>query len=339
MPTQSIKVADSIEAAYEAAYEKGWTDGLPIVPPTPARVEKMLSGTKRSPGEVVGVIPPANGAATIEKIAINAVMAGCLPEYLPVVLAAFQAVLKPEYDLFGVQTTTNPVAPLAIINGPIRKKLDINSGHGCLGPGWRANATIGRAIRLGLVNIGAATPGIGSRSTMGQPARYSFCTGENEEESPWEPLHVEKGYKPEESTVTMAAIEGMTNISEYWSKSVEGILTMIANSMISPGSHNVFAGRPDEGVVIIGSERAQRLGMELSKREVKEFLCQHAVLPLVNVCQELQEDILRMGRAKDGMVPVLTSPDGLTVVVAGGVGPQSLYLSPFRCTVTAPIAD
>lgn len=148
---------------------------------------------------------------------------------------------------------------------------------------------------------------------------------------------MEKGYKPEQSTVTTIGIEGMTNISEMFSKSAESILKMIANSMTAAGSHNVEQARPDEGFLLMGAERAQRVGEEMSKQQVKEFLCRHAVVPVANLCQELQEHIARIGRAKDGIIPAFTSPDRINIVVAGGIGHQSLYLAPVRRSATAVI--
>ena len=172
--------------------ERGWSDGLPVLPPTGAAVEIMVAASGLDSNFSLGAMPPLNGRAAIEKLAANAVMAGCLPEYFPLVVAATKGVLLPGFNLDGVQTTTGNVAPMIIVNGPCRHRLKINSGANVLGQGWRANATIGRALRLIMANIGGATPGEFDKSTVGQPAKYTFCFGENEEASPWEPLHVER---------------------------------------------------------------------------------------------------------------------------------------------------
>ena len=177
---------------FDLYYEKGWTDGLPIYPPTEAAVGEMLRYTDRSPQDVVAIIPPKNGAATVEKIAINAVMAGCRPEYLPLLIAAIEAIVRPEYNLYGRQTTTHPGAHLVIINGPIRHELDVNCKHNVFGHGWRANATIGRALRLVLINVAGNKPGVTDMATHGHPGKYSFCMGEDEEGSPWTPFHVDR---------------------------------------------------------------------------------------------------------------------------------------------------
>jgi hypothetical protein len=179
--------------AIESLYARGVTDGLPVVPPTRALVERAVAATERAADDLVAVVPPNYGRATIEKIAINAVMAGCRSEYLPVVVAAVEAVCDDAFDLHGVSATTNAPAPLVIVNGPIRERLEINSGAGVFGPGSRANATIGRALRLVCLNLGGARPGAVSMSTLAHPGRYTYCIGEHEEASPWESLAVEHG--------------------------------------------------------------------------------------------------------------------------------------------------
>ena len=200
---------DEVDADYQA---RGWTDGLPIVPPTEARVREFLRHTKRDPREIVGVLPPRQGEATVEKIAANAVMAGCKPEYMPVILAALEALGDPLFNLDSVQATTHPVAPLIVVNGPIARQLEINGGYNCFGQGFRANVTIGRAVRLVLMNVGGGLPGSGGRATQGSPAKLAYCVAENEAESPWEPLHVEAGLPADTSTVTVFGCEGPHNI-------------------------------------------------------------------------------------------------------------------------------
>lgn len=187
---------------FEFMFDQGFSDGLPLVPPTPERVIRMLAGTSRDPQEVVAVVPPNMGAATVEKVAINAVMAGCKPEYLPVVLAAVEAICTDEYNIHGVMATTMGASPVLVVNGPIRHRLGMNMKLGALGQGNRANATIGRAVRLLVRNIGGARPGGTERSTLGSPMKITMCFAEWEERSPWSPLHVERGFRAEESVVT-----------------------------------------------------------------------------------------------------------------------------------------
>src|SRR6185295_19343688 len=200
-----LRVENDFGAVFSDMYGRGYTDGLPVIPPTEPAVRAMLEAANLEPNALLGVVPPEGGPATAEKVAINAVMAGCLPEYFPVVVAAIRAITEPKFNLLGVQTTTNPVGPVLIVNGPIRNEIGVNSGRGCLGPGWRANATIGRAIRLCMLNIGGCPPGDVDKAIHGMPGKLAFCFGEAEEESPWQPLHVDNGYTRQQSTVTAVA--------------------------------------------------------------------------------------------------------------------------------------
>lgn len=172
-----FKVTGDLGAVFTDMYARGITDGLPVIPPTESAVRAMLDAAGLPPDELLAVVPPEGGPATVEKVAINAVMAGCLPEYFSTVIAALRAITDPKFNLLGVQTTTNPVGPVLIINGPIRRQIDVNSGRGCLGPGHRANMTIGRAIRLCLLNIGGCPPGDVDKAIHGMPGKLSFCFG------------------------------------------------------------------------------------------------------------------------------------------------------------------
>src|SRR5438067_894958 len=190
----------------EDMLERGGSDGLPVVPPTPERVEAMLGG--RDPAVSLGPVPPAHGAATLERIAACAVLAGCRPLYFPLVVAAVEAALEPAFNAHGLAVTTQPAGPVAIVNGPVRDAAGLNSGMGALGPGTRANMTVGRALRLVLTLTGGARPGGLDRSTLGNPGKVGLCIAENEETSPWEPLHVERGFSRDTSTVTLLAADG-----------------------------------------------------------------------------------------------------------------------------------
>ncbi|MBI2907509.1 MAG: hypothetical protein HYX92_07650 [Chloroflexi bacterium] len=266
--SKKVRVStDSFQAALdtiELYFKKGWTDGLPIVPPTEANVQAMLKGTKRQPNEVIGVVPPRMGIATVEAIAVNAVMAGCLPAYLPVIIASVQAMLDDKFNLNGVQGTTHAATPLAIVSGPVCKKLGINGRVNVFGSGFRANATIGRAIRLILYNIGGGVPDEGDQSSLGNPGKYSFCIAENTAESPWEPLHVERGLRARDSGVTMFACEAPHHIG--------GGLPACAEHLAAPGSSST-AGTQGEVLVVVGTLVAERLARYgWSKRDVKEYI-------------------------------------------------------------------
>lgn len=211
----------------EAMFQRGWSDGLPLVPPTPARVVRMLGGTTRDPQDIVAVIPPDLVECTIEKIAINAVMAGCRPEYLPVVLAAVEAACTDEFNMHGLLATTWFSGPVIVVNGPIAKAIGMNSGINALGPGNRANATIGRALQLVVRNVGGGRPGEVDRATLGQPGKFTCCFAEHED-AYWEPMHVERGYRAGQNTVTLFAGEGVRGIVDQLSRTPESLTRSLA---------------------------------------------------------------------------------------------------------------
>jgi hypothetical protein len=215
----------------EAMFARGWSDGLPLVPPTEERVLRMLDGTSRDPQEVIGLVPPALAAATVEKIAINAVMAGCKPEYLPVVLAAVEAVLDEPFAMHGVLATTQFAAPVVVVNGPIRRQIGMNAKGNALGQGNRANSSIGRALQLVIRNIGEGRPQEVDRATLGNPGKLGYCFAEDEEGSCWEPLSVERGVKPGVSAVTVFAGFGLQGVVDQKSRDPESLARSMAESL------------------------------------------------------------------------------------------------------------
>lgn len=234
---------------HELMFEHGWSDGLPLVPPTEERVMKMLSGTTRSPAEVIGVIPPDNVPGTIEKVAINAVMAGCKPEYFPVALAAVEAACLDEFCMHGVLATTYFSAPIVIVNGPIADKIGMNWGHNVLGQGNRANSTIGRALQLVIRNVGGGKPGGVDRATLGQPGKVGFCFAEREHDSHWESLAVERGFRPDQSTVTLFAGGGVHPVGDQKSRDPESLTRSLALTLRTV-YHGKIYGRTDALLVI-----------------------------------------------------------------------------------------
>jgi hypothetical protein len=212
----------------EAAFERGWSDGLPIVPPTPERVARMLTGTTRAPDDAVAVVPPDLVECTVEKVAINAVMAGCKPEYLPVVLTAVEAACTDEFNMHGLLATTYFSSPVVIVNGPITRAIGMNSGVNALGQGNRANATIGRALQLVVRNVGGGRPGEVDRATLGNPGKYTFCFAEDEAGSPWEPLHVQRGLPEDASAVTLFAGDGVRGLVDQLSRTPESLARSLA---------------------------------------------------------------------------------------------------------------
>lgn len=323
-----VAVEDSLEAVYELFLERGWGDGLPIVPPTEERIHRMLSGTRRSPDQVVAALPPAGGEATVEKIAVNCVMAGCRPDYLPVVNAAIEAMADPRFNLYGVQTTTNPVTPAIIVNGPIRQALGLNSSYNCLGQGNRANATIGRAVRLVLTNVGGASPGVLDKATQGQPAKYTFCFAENEEESPWESLSVEQGLAPGTSAVTAVGAGGTIDINDPYCKTADGLLDLMAGSITPLGCGNMMhVGHGP--LLILCPEHAHLLaGQGYSKAEVKRGLYERAAVPLSRFPREVVEGRIRREQlSPDAILHPAPSPEEFILVVAGGAGHHTVFVA------------
>lgn len=219
----------------EICYERGWTDGLPVTPPTDERILRMLKGTKRSPGEVIGRIPPYLAECTIEKVAINAVMAGCKPEYMPVLLAAVEAALDPLFTLHGVLATTYFSGPVIIVNGPIARRIGMNSGINALGQGNRANATIGRALNLIVRNVGGGRPGEADRATLGAPSKYTLCFAEDESDPSWEPVSVARGFAREASTVTLFQGHGPEAFVDQKSRTPEALTKSLASSLVKIG--------------------------------------------------------------------------------------------------------
>jgi len=318
---QAESVADLLTRSYEHAYEQGWTDGLPIIPATPEAVEKFVAAAGRPADDLVALLPPRKGRATVEVIAVNAIMAGCRPEYMPVLIAAVEGVTDPSYPLELMQVTTNPMTPFLLVNGPVRNQLEINYGTGCLGPGWRANATIGRALRLVLINAGGALPGVYSKTSFGSPLRYSYICGENEEENPWTPFHVDRGFKREDSTVTAFKASNFCNISGGEGVGAEEILRQIATNM--PPMY----GGGDGVLLLVGVNHAQSLHEAgLTKRDIQQRLWEMARLPISHFAEAFSSTERGAGRGDDKTVWPARSPDEIYIAVAGGAGPQNVYI-------------
>lgn len=333
LKSERLSFENSLEEIEDELYERGCTDGLPIVPPTPERVARMIAFNNLDPQELVAAkIAPQNGPATVEKIAINAIMAGCRPEHLPVVIAAVEAMTSEGFDLFGVQATTHPCAMVVMVNGPIRKQLDINCGSGAMGPGWRANAAIGRAVRLIMLNLGGAAPGNVDKSTQGTPAKYTFCFGENEEESPWEPFHVARGFDAEDSTVTVLGLEGPQDINGQDSTRADSFLKILANSLVSPGTSNFRFTTGSDLVVCLGPEHALILGREgVTRRQVQEYLFEHCRVPVDKFTEEHVARRLSTPAQYgdwDGVspVPIVLAPENFLITVVGGAGLHSSWM-------------
>ena len=310
-------ILSQLEDPIETAYDRGWSDGLPIVPPTEARVLKMLGGTQRDPGEVVGVIPPDLAECTVEKVAINAVMAGCKPEYLPVVLAAVEASCIEAFCMHGLLATTWFSSPVVIVNGPIAKKIGMNSGGNALGQGNRANATIGRALQLVIRNVGGGRPGGIDRATLGNPGKYTFCFAEDEEGSPWEPLSVERGIEEGASAVTLFAGDGVQGVFDQLSRTPESLTKSFA-ACLRTVAHPKMAMTSDAFLVICPEHMRVYREAGWSKQKVKEEIGKHLMTPgseLIRGAGDIAEGLPE--HFKDATIPKFR-PGGLNLVHAGG---------------------
>jgi len=264
--------SSKLEDEAEAAFDRGWTDGLPVVPPTEVRVARMLGGTARSPDEVVAVVPPDLVPCTVEKVAVNAVLAGCKPEYLPVVIAAVEAACTDEFNMHGVLATTYFAGPVVVVNGPVARAIGMNSGTNALGQGNRANATIGRALQLVVRNVGGGRPGGVDRATLGQPGKYTFCFAEDEEGSPWEPLSVSRGMPAGASAVTLFAGEAPRAVVDQRSRTPESLARTLAACLRTVAHPKLVLGF--DAMVVVSPEHARvfasagwdraRLGFELA---------------------------------------------------------------------------
>jgi len=343
----------TLEAVNNLFLEKGWGDGFPVIPPTPAAVERMLKGSSRKPQDVVSIMEPGFGIASVEKLAINAVIAGCQPEHLPVLIAAVEALAEPQCILREMQVSTVPEAPLLLINGPIAKRLRINSGTTAMGPGAinYANTVIGRSLRLSLMNIGDCYPGEADINTMGLPTKYSMCIAENEDASPWSPYHVESGYKPQESTVTVVAVSGVASIVDVSSTEPETILDVAASALqftgSAPAGDWLRGGKINPALnkkvlaqhtLLIAPDHARIMAQAgWSKADVKNYLHRTARMPLKRLFRgrDLKRDsfgnwfdrpdLQWMEEYPDMEVPIAASPDSFVVAVAGGPGNVSEF--------------
>jgi len=336
---------DSLEAINRLLYSRGWTDGLPVIPPTVERWEAMLEGAGLHPDTEIGLIEPRLGQATVGKVATNAVMAGCEPAHMPVLIAAARGMTDPILNLKAVQSTTHPCAVMGLVNGPIAAEIDVNGTYNAMGQGTLANAAIGRAMRLMLLNIGGATPGIIDRATQGTPAKYGFCFAENEAENPWgEPLHVERGFDAGTSTITLAGVEGPHNVNDHYADSAEEILLQIAGMIAAIGSNNAYLR--GEILVALGPEHAHLIHRDgFSKDDARRFLFEHAIIPgnLISrptrklLADRVPERLIGPD-GRDGL-RMVTEREQIMFAVVGGAGRHSAVIHSFGNTraVTVPI--
>jgi hypothetical protein len=301
----------------EAYQDRGWTDGLPVVPPSARAIAAALAATGLAASAVVGEIPGRNTAVTAEKLAINAVMAGCRPEYTPVVAAAVRGLCDPAFAYHGPASSTGGSAMILIVNGPIAKRLGLNAGNNAFGQGWRPNATIGRAVRLVMMNAMNTRPGFLDRATLGNPGKYAFCFAENEAASPWGPFHASRGFRPEQSAVTVYACNSLNQVYNQLAARPEPLLRCFADALCHTGIPNVVGF--NESLVVFAGEHTDVLRESgWSRGDVQHFLIEHA--------RRTVADFKRAGRLPGEPTledettwrRVFQDPDDILIVFAGG---------------------
>ncbi|HJL90474.1 MAG TPA: hypothetical protein QF905_09100 [Acidimicrobiales bacterium] len=314
-------------------FARGWTDGLPVVPPTEARVERMLSGTSRNPADLVAVVPPDLVDCTVEKVAINAVMAGCLPEYLPVVLTALEAVCTDDFNMHGVLATTMSVGPVLVVSGPITKEIKMNHGINVLGHGNRANSTIGRAVQLVIRNVGGGAPGGIDRATLGHMGKQGFCFAVDQEGSPWISLSEDRGFGTDQNTVTAFAGEGPHILMDQKSRSADSLTRMLAQSLLGSVSSRVVMGI-DAMLVLSPEHMARYRDAGWDRSRFMEELANHLMVDADSI-------IIGSGGIEEGLPQDFAGlslpkfrPGGLLVVHAGG--PAGLFSAVIGGWVNGP---
>ncbi len=318
-------------ALQEFFFAHGWTDGLPVTPPTADSVAAMVAASGRDAHETIGPIPPRMRTATIEKLAVNAVMAGCRPAYFPVVLAALDAVLDDNIRLYGIQTATNTSSPLIIVNGPIVKELGLNARGNVFGQGNRANATIGRALQLIQRNVGGDIPGETDMATHGHAGKFTFCIAENEDESPWDPLHVERGFKAIDSTVTVIGGSSPQNVFTYGCETGAEILDHLIGALTGLGHNNIIF--PTGPLFALSPEHAQTLARDgYDKPRIKQEMFERARIPLTRFAAR---SVIGLHHRRSRWFEIAGDPDhigiadragDINIVVAGGAGIHSQFV-------------
>jgi hypothetical protein len=309
--------ADDPAELIEAYFERGWTDGLPVVPPTEQSVAAMLAGAGLSGDEIFGEIPGRNTVVAADKVAVNAVLAGCRPEYFPVVVAAVTGLCRAEFAYHGPASSTGGSAIVLIVNGPIAARIGIKSGNNLFGQGVRANATIGRAVRLTMMNVMQTQPGVFDRATLGNPGKYSFCFAENEEESPWEPLHVTRGFRREQSAVTVYASNSLYQVYNQLAATPEPLLRCFVDALVNLGLPNVKGF--NQAVLVFAGEHTEVLGKAgWTKRQIASFIIEHARRPLADFKRAARLPGAPTAADETSLRALFERPEDILIVSAGG---------------------
>ena len=340
---------DAFELMNRTFLERGWGDGFPLWEPTRERVNAMLTATRRPANQLVAVLAPGMGRATVEKIAINAVMAGCKPEHMPLLIAAVEAINDPHFMLRTTAQSTGAHAPFMLVNGPIVKTLGINTGRCALGPGAQSavNTTLGRAIRIFYMNLGHAYPGLMDMDTLGSPTKYSMCLGENLEASPWPPYHVDKGFGPEDNVVTMQPTYGLSEVEDNYGTTPQAILNTVCSNACARGIKSVgywlLGQRADPVARVQVKEKHLLIVCPVhaavfakhgwTRQNIREYMHEHARIPFEQLISNLSPAAFRKSHpdmqdlwdSPQTPIPILESPECFEIIVAGGMGGRSTY--------------
>jgi hypothetical protein len=334
-PSGWVELPSDPANAFQMAESLGWGDGLPFIPPTKERIVEALEAAGLEADESLPDMPPSWSPVTAARVAANSVMAGCTPDLFRVVFTALGVMLRPEFNLKGVQATTHSTAPVTIIHGPIVEEAGFNSGTGTMGPGGRANATVGRAVRLCLLNIGSGRPGTGDMATNGSPAKYSFCFAERAESSPWLPYHVDSaGLDPYDSAVTVMSGENPHHVNDHVSTDAQGVLATVGSMLTVLGSNPAWL--PTQVIVVLGPEHAAAIASSgFTRQDVQYWLYETARMPIsqykrggmwgMEVWPKWKQQLAAAGNDDRSMCP-LDSPDSFRIMVSGGPGKFSCVI-------------
>jgi hypothetical protein len=338
-PAEFAELPDDPLAFTIEAFRRGWTDGLPVIPPTPERVDAMLAGASRDRMEVVGVMAPRSGVASVEVVAVNAVMAGCEPRHFEVLLAAVEAVCHKDFNVAAINATTHPVAMLILVSDPAARAAGVHAGSGVFGPGFRANMCIGRALRLVQFSVAGARPGAGDMATMGSPAKIAFCAAERADATPWPAYHTTKGLDADDFAVTVFPAEAPGNIQDHASTTAEGIMATIAGAMGHAGHNNIVGPHKGHPVLAVGVEHAQTIAASgWSREDVQAYIAQHACYPRDRLGAEFLASIKPLRKELAERLPIAHRPEQVQVFVTGGPGKHSMFMPTFAGSYEATVS-
>ena len=338
-PAETAELPDDPLAFSLEAYRRGWTDGLPVIPPTQDRVAAMIAASGRDRGEAVGVLAPRSGVASVEVIAVSAVLAGCEPQHFQVLLAAVEAICKPQFNLAAINATTHPVSMLVLVSDAVARAAGVHTGSGVFGPGFRANMCIGRALRLVQFSVGGARPGAGDMATMGSPAKIAFCAAEREDASPFEPYHESLGLEPGVFAVTVFPAEAPCNIQDHSSTNAENMMKTIVGAMGHCGHNNIVHPHKGRPILALGVEHALTIASDgWTRADVQNYVSENAWYPRDRLGPEILRDLTPLKKKElPEQMRIAHRPEQVQVFVTGGPGKHSMFMPTFAAVAEATV--